>query len=117
VSGADRYPLLTAADAVTVIERVERESGVTNLGLLADLYHLTVNGDDVSRAIATYADRIAHVQIADAPGRNEPGTGKIPIEQYFEELRVVGYAGWIGLEYKPSAATTESFDWIHRTNS
>jgi hydroxypyruvate isomerase len=117
VSGADRYPLITAADAVNVITRVEGESGVTSLGLLADLYHLTVNGDDVSRAITTYADRIAHVQIADAPGRNEPGTGKIPIDQYFEELRAVGYDGWIGLEYKPSAATRESFDWIHRTDS
>ncbi|HEY0470126.1 MAG TPA: TIM barrel protein [Kribbella sp.] len=117
VSGADRYPLITAADVVNVITRVEGESGVTSLGLLADLYHLTVNGDDVSRAITTYADRIAHVQIADAPGRNEPGTGKIPIDQYFEELRAVGYDGWIGLEYKPSAATRESFDWIHRTDS
>ncbi len=78
VSGADRYPLLTAADAVDVITRVERESGVTSVGLLADLYHLTVNGDDVGKAITTYADRIAHVQIADAPGRNEPGTGDDP---------------------------------------
>ena len=116
VSGADRYPLLTAADAVHVINRVQRESGVTSLGLLADLYHLTVNGDDVSTAIATYADRIAHVQIADAPGRHEPGTGKIPIDQYLKELAAAGYDGWVGLEYKPSTTTTESFDWIDRTD-
>jgi hydroxypyruvate isomerase len=114
VSGADRYPLLTAADAVNVIDRVVGESGVTSLGLLADLYHLTVNGDDVSRAIATYADRIANVQIADAPGRNEPGTGKIPIDQYLEELRAVGYDGWIGLEYKPSVTSQDSFAWLHQ---
>lgn len=111
VSGADRYPLRTAADAVAVIERVER-SGVTSLGLLADLYHLTVNGDDVTTAISAYADRIAHVQLADAPGRNEPGTGKIPVDQHLAELAAVGYAGWIGLEYKPTGSTAESFDWI-----
>jgi hydroxypyruvate isomerase len=116
VSGADRYPLLTAADAVEVITRVERESGVTSLGLLADLYHLTVNGDDVSKAISTYAERIAHVQLADAPGRHEPGTGTIPIDQYLGELHVAGYDGWVGLEYKPSAATTESFAWLERTD-
>jgi hydroxypyruvate isomerase len=116
VSGAARYPLLTAADVVEVITRVERESGVTSLGFLADLYHLTVNGDDVSRAIATYADRIAHVQLADAPGRGEPGTGKIPLDQHLDELRKAGYDGWIALEYKPTTSTAESFDWIHRTD-
>ncbi|ADB31207.1 Hydroxypyruvate isomerase [Kribbella flavida DSM 17836] len=115
VSGAERYPLLTAADAVAVIDRVERESGVAGLGLLADLYHLTVNGDDVSKAITTYADRIAHVQLADAPGRNEPGTGTIPIDQHLGELRAAGYAGWIGLEYKPSGSSTDSFGWLRRT--
>jgi hydroxypyruvate isomerase len=115
VSGADRYPLLTATDAVDVITRVERESGVTSLGLLADLYHLTVNGDDVSKAITTYAERIAHVQIADAPGRNEPGTGDIPIDQYLGELQAAGYDGWIGLEYKPSGPSAGSFAWLQRT--
>ncbi|TCM35319.1 hydroxypyruvate isomerase family protein [Kribbella sp. VKM Ac-2568] len=114
VSGADRYPLRTAADAVDVITRVERESGVTSLGLLADLYHLTVNGDDVSKAITTYAERIAHVQVADAPGRNEPGTGEIPIDQYLGELRAAGYDGWVGLEYKPSGPSAGSFAWLHR---
>ncbi|MEV6285593.1 TIM barrel protein [Kribbella sp. NPDC051770] len=112
VSGAERYPLLTAADAIAVIDRVVSESGVTSIGLLADLYHLTVNGDDVSKAITTYADRIAHVQIADAPGRNEPGTGTIPIDQHLAELADAGYGGWIGLEYKPSGATADSFGWL-----
>ncbi len=72
LSGADRYPLLTAADAVTVIEQVEA-AGVANIGLLADLYHLTVNGDDPHKVVEAYGDRIAHVQVADVPGRNEPG--------------------------------------------
>jgi hydroxypyruvate isomerase len=116
ISGADHYPLLTAADAVEVITRVEREYGVGNLGLLADLYHLTVNGDDVAKVITQYVDRIAHVQIADAPGRNEPGTGSIPVQQHLHDLRDGGYDGWVGLEYKPSTTSAESFGWIARTD-
>src|SRR5687768_3841298 len=114
VSGADRYPLLTAADAVDVITRVEQDAGVGNVGLLADLYHLAVNGDDVDKVIAAQADRIAHVQIADSPGRNEPGTGTLPILRQVEDLYVGGYDGWVGLEYKPSSTTDQSFDWLHR---
>jgi hydroxypyruvate isomerase len=108
VSGAPAYPLLTAADALTVIDRV----GEPNIGLLADLYHLAVNGDDVDRVIADHTDRIAHVQIADAPGRNEPGTGSLPLLQQLTALHAAGYDGWVGLEYKPSGASADSFGWI-----
>ncbi|MFC5268733.1 hydroxypyruvate isomerase family protein [Kribbella qitaiheensis] len=114
VSGAPQYPLLTAADALTVIDRVQASYAVPNLGLLADLYHLAVNGDDVDRVIADHADRIAHVQIADAPGRNEPGTGTLPLERQLGDLATSGYTGWIGLEYKPSTTTLESFGWLPR---
>jgi hydroxypyruvate isomerase len=114
VSGAPDYPLLTAADALAVMDRVRAESGVGNLGLLADLYHLAVNGDDVDRVISEQADRIAHVQIADAPGRNEPGTGGLPLERQLAALEAAGYAGWVGLEYKPSTSTVESFEWLPR---
>jgi hydroxypyruvate isomerase len=114
VSGAERYPLLTAADAVTVMDRVERAAGVRNVGLLADLYHLAVNGDDVDKVIDTYADRVAHVQIADAPGRNEPGTGELPIERWLGDLQERGYQGFVGLEYKPSGNSDQSFDWVPR---
>ena len=110
VSGADRYPLLTAADAVAAIDR----AGEANIGLLADLYHLAVNGDDVDAVIAAYADRIAHVQIADAPGRNEPGTGELPLERQLTALEAAGYTGWVGLEYKPATTSAESFDWLPR---
>ena len=60
--------VLTAADAIRVIDRVHNEHGVTNVRLLADLYHLHVNGDDITAAITDYGSRIGHVQIADAPG-------------------------------------------------
>jgi hydroxypyruvate isomerase len=114
VSGAERYPLRTAADVLAVIDRVQASYDVQNVGLLADLYHLAVNGDDVDRVIAEQAGRIAHVQIADAPGRNEPGTGTLPLERQLAALAAHGYAGWVGLEYKPSTTTVESFGWLPR---
>ena len=110
VSGAERYPLRTAADAIAALDR----AGEPNLGLLADLYHLAVNGDDVDAAIGRYAERVAHVQIADAPGRNEPGTGELPLDRQLAALEAAGYAGWVGLEYKPSGTTADSFDWLPR---
>jgi hydroxypyruvate isomerase len=108
VSGAPAYPLLTAADALSVIDR----AGEPNIALLADLYHLAVNGDDVDAVIADHTDRIGHVQIADAPGRNEPGTGALPLLSQLADLRAAGYDGWVGLEYKPSGASADSFGWI-----
>jgi len=108
VSGAPAYPLLTAADALAAIDRAAEP----NIALLADLYHLAVNGDDVDKVIADHTDRIGHVQIADAPGRNEPGTGSLPLLTQLAELRAAGYDGWVGLEYKPSGASADSFGWI-----
>jgi hydroxypyruvate isomerase len=116
VSGAPRYPLLTGADAVGVIDRVQRETGVGNLGFLCDLYHLAVNGDDLDAVVRTYADRITHVQIADAPGRHEPGTGELDLHRYLDQLAAVGYGGWVALEYKPQAGTVEGLDWLPRTS-
>jgi hydroxypyruvate isomerase len=110
VSGAPRYPLLTAADALAAIDRV----GEDNVRLLFDVYHLAVNGDDVDVAIERSAGRIGHVQIADAPGRNEPGTGKLDLNSYLDRIAATGYDGWIGLEYKPSGASADSFDWLPR---
>jgi len=119
VSGAPRYPLLTAADAAAVIARASADGGPANIGLLADLYHLAVNGDDVDKAIAAYTGTpggIAHVQIADAPGRNEPGTGDLPLDRQLSDLQAAGYTGWVGLEYKPSdpADSAASFSWLPR---
>jgi hydroxypyruvate isomerase len=114
VSGAPRYPLRTAADAVAVIDRVAAATGVANLGLLCDLYHLASNGDDLERAIADHGHRVAHVQIADAPGRHEPGSGTLDLDRYLSLLAAAGYAGWVGLEYQPSGASADSFAWLPR---
>jgi hydroxypyruvate isomerase len=112
VSGSPRYPLLTVADALRVIDRVSRQAGAENLRLLLDIYHLAVNGDDVDAAIDLAAGRIGHVQIADAPGRNEPGTGTLDIDHYLDRVQATGYDGWVGLEYKPSGASADSFGWL-----
>jgi hydroxypyruvate isomerase len=109
VSGADRYPLRTAADVRAVLDRVDA-TGTRGTTLLADLYHLAVNGDDVEKAIADNRDRIGHVQIADAPGRGEPGTGTLPLAAWLDDLDRGGHAGWVGLEYKPT--TADPFGWL-----
>jgi len=112
VSGASSYPLLTAADAIAVMDRVERDAGATNVRLLCDIYHLAVNGDDPRKVITEHIGRTGHVQIADAPGRHQPGTGELDIDDYLRQLEQVGYDGWVGLEYKPSGASADSFDWL-----
>lgn len=113
-SGAPRYPLITAADSIAVLDRVAEETGVTDLGFLCDLYHLAVNGEDLDRVIDSYGSRVAHVQIADHPGRNEPGTGELDLDRYLGKLAATGYDGWVGLEYKPSGASADSFGWLPR---
>lgn len=112
VSGAPLYPLKKAADAIAVIDRVEAEHGVTSLRLLNDLYHLTVNGDDVTAAIDAYTARTGHVQIADNPGRGEPGTGTVDLDGHLARLAAAGYRGYVGLEYKQSL--DDPFAWLPR---
>ena len=114
LSGAPNYPLRTAADVIGVIDRVAQDTGVTNLGLLCDLYHLAVNHDDLDAVIATCADRVAHVQIADAPGRHEPGSGDLDLDDYLGKLEAAGYDGWVALEYNPRGDTTQGLSWLPR---
>ena len=114
VSGAPRYPLRTAQDVVDVLSRVERETGRTELRLLADLYHLAVNGDDVPAALTRHSARVGHVQIADAPGRHEPGTGDLSLDDQLTQLADAGYGGWVGLEYVPTSTFEAGLDWLPR---
>ena len=107
VSGPKPYPLRTASDAVAVVDDV-RAAGAPNVGLLLDLFHLANNGDDPEAAIAAYGDRVAHVQVADWPGRGEPGTGRLDLEGLLGQVAATGYEGFVGLEYKPLTTTLES---------
>lgn len=111
VSGAPRYPIKTAADAVGAIDRVGQETGAADLAFLCDLYHLAVNGDDLDKAIERYSDRIGHVQIADVPERHEPGSGEINFDFLLRHLDTLGYAGWVGCEYNPRGDTVEGLKW------
>lgn len=115
VSGTPAYPLKTADEVVAVIDRVHAETGVDNLEFLCDLYHLAVNGDDLDSVIERYGDRVGHVQIADNPGRGEPGTGGLDLPTYLGRLQSAGYDGYVALEYKTTSTTQAGLDqWLPR---
>jgi hydroxypyruvate isomerase len=111
VSGPKPYPLRSAADAVAVVDRV-RARGTGNIGFLCDIFHLAANGEDPVGAILAYGNTIAHVQVADLPGRGEPGTGDLDIAGCLAALETVAYAGWVGLEYIPRAGTVDGLGWL-----
>ncbi|WP_328672245.1 TIM barrel protein [Streptomyces sp. NBC_00328] len=107
------YPLVSAAAGIAVVDKVNAATGLGNTRFLMDLYHLAMNGEDLPRVIAAYADRTGHVQIADSPGRGAPGTGTLPLEELLDQLAEAGYAGWVGLEYKPGdRPSAQAFDWL-----
>ncbi|MEV7025009.1 TIM barrel protein [Kitasatospora sp. NPDC093558] len=109
------YPLVSAPAAVEIVDKVNAATGLGNAKFLCDLYHLAKNGEDLAGVIDAYADRIGHVQIADNPGRNEPGTGELDFEDLFARLTAAGYTGSIGLEYRPSTGVSaDSFGWLPR---
>jgi hydroxypyruvate isomerase len=99
------YPLTSSAAAYQVIDAVRAE-GAANVALLADVYHLAMAGEDLSAVLSGRPADIAHIQIADAPGRGAPGTGTTDFEALFGQLADQGYDGWIGCEYKG-----ESWAW------
>jgi hydroxypyruvate isomerase len=95
--------------ALEIIEAV----GAKNLKLQYDIYHAQVMEGDLARTIETELARIGHIQLADNPGRQEPGTGEINFPFLFRRIDELGYAGWIGCEYKPRATTEAGLDWLH----
>ncbi|GAB3190829.1 hydroxypyruvate isomerase family protein [Nesterenkonia suensis] len=114
VSGAEDYPLKTAADALAVVEKAHA-AGASNVALLADFYHLAVNGDDVAAVVEAHAASFGHIQIADAPGRGAPGTGELPLQDWIARSRELGYTGPVALEYKQDTET--AFDWLTVTTA
>ncbi len=94
--------------ALDIFDRV----GSDNLYLQYDFYHMQIMQGDLAPTFARLQDRIAHVQIADNPGRHEPGTGEIHYPFLFDWLDEQGYAGWVGCEYKPKTATTDGLGWF-----
>ncbi|NEA67334.1 TIM barrel protein [Streptomyces sp. SID12488] len=110
-----RYPLVSAPAAMEVVDRVNAATGLDNARFLMDLYHLSMNGEDLPSVIDRFAAKTGHVQIADNPGRGAPGTGTLPLADHLDQLRKAGYEGWVGLEYKPGdRPSAEAFDWLPR---
>ncbi len=83
-----------------------------NVFLQYDMYHMQIMEGDLAQTIASTLPRIAHMQIADNPGRHEPGTGEINFPYLFGHIDQLGYDGWIGAEYFPAGGTLEGLDWL-----
>jgi hydroxypyruvate isomerase len=90
---------------------VIRDSGSSNLFVQYDIYHMQRMEGELANTIKAHLSQIAHVQLADNPGRNEPGTGEINYRFLLGFLDTIGYDGWIGCEYKPKAGTVEGLVW------
>ncbi|MGE0501780.1 MAG: hydroxypyruvate isomerase [Rhizobiaceae bacterium] len=100
--------LTTSRHALAIMDKV----GSDNLYLQYDIYHMQVMEGDLARTIEANLDRIGHIQVADNPGRNEPGTGEINFPFLYSHLDRIGYAGWVGAEYRPKAGTEAGLGWF-----
>jgi hydroxypyruvate isomerase len=102
------FLLNTSADGERILDRV----GSDNLFIQYDFYHMQRMQGELVANFQRLQSRIAHVQIADNPGRNEPGTGEINYGVVFSELARLGYDGWVGAEYKPKGQTSAGLGWL-----
>jgi hydroxypyruvate isomerase len=100
-----------------ILESVEQAADVVRalrplpVGLQFDVYHCQVSQGDLATRLRALLPLIAHIQIADAPGRHEPGTGEIGWPFLFGLIRSLSYEGWIGCEYRPLGDTLEGLSW------
>jgi hydroxypyruvate isomerase len=95
------------AQAIEIMDAV----GSANLQLQYDIYHMQIMEGDVAETIARLLPRIGHLQLADVPGRHEPGTGTIDFPALLAHIDRIGYDGWIGCEYVPAAGTVAGLPW------
>jgi hydroxypyruvate isomerase len=102
------FYLSRSAQALSLIDEV----GSSNLFLQFDIYHAQRMEGELAHSLQQHLARIAHVQIADNPGRHEPGSGEINHPFLFAHLDRIGYKGWIGCEYKPAGRTEDGLGWL-----
>lgn len=102
------FYLNRTAQALSIMDAV----GSDNLFLQYDIYHMQRTEGELAATMQKQLARIGHVQLADNPGRNEPGTGEINYRFLFQHLDTIGYTGWIGCEYKPKTTTTAGLGWL-----
>ena len=96
--------------ALAILDQV----GASNLFVQYDIYHAQRMEGELAATLQKYLARIGHIQLADNPGRNEPGTGEIHYPFLFAHLDRIGYDGWIGCEYKPATSTEAGLGWRER---
>jgi hydroxypyruvate isomerase len=87
------------------------EANHPNLALLYDFYHMQIMEGELTLTVQNILPSIKHIQIADNPGRHEPGTGEINYDHILRHLDKIGYEGWVGCEYGPSGNTEETLGW------
>jgi hydroxypyruvate isomerase len=104
------FYLNRTAQAISILDEV----GSGNAHLQYDIYHAQRMEGELAATIQKHLPRIAHVQLADNPGRNEPGTGEIDYRFLFAHLDRLGYAGWVGCEYRPATTTEAGLGWRER---
>jgi hydroxypyruvate isomerase len=102
------FYLSTTAQALDILKAV----GSDNLAIQYDIYHMQIMEGDLARTLQNNLSSIKHIQMADNPGRNEPGTGEINYPFLFSFLDRIGYQGWIGCEYRPATTTTKGLGWL-----
>ena len=102
------FYLNRTAQALSILDDV----GSDNLFVQYDIYHAQRMEGELAATLARHLARIAHVQLADNPGRNEPGTGEINYDFLFAHLDRIGYKGWVGCEYKPATSTEAGLGWL-----
>jgi len=100
--------LSTTEQAMAIMD----EARELNLFLQLDIYHMQMMEGNLANTLEKHLRRIAHIQLADVPGRHEPGTGEIRYDFIFQYLDKIGYTGWIGCEYKPLKSTEEGLGWM-----
>ena len=104
------YFLKTQAQGAAFVEAL----GHDRVGLQFDVYHVQVAEGDITKRMEQFMPVIAHMQIADVPARNEPGTGEIGWDYVFRRMDQLGYAGWVGCEYRPAGETDAGLGWLKR---
>ncbi len=104
------YGLATMESAAAVTEATDPDT----VGILFDVYHAQIDGGDLITRLRRLRPRVAHIQVADNPGRGEPGSGEIAYPAVFAAIADAGYDGWVGCEYRPVSTTQDGLGWIER---
>ena len=100
--------LTRTAQALVIVDEV----GSDNLFVQYDIYHAQRMEGELANTLKNHIGRVGHIQLADNPGRNEPGTGEINYPWLLRHIDAIGYSGWIGCEYKPKTTTEAGLGWL-----